>query len=205
MFCKRCFVSGSSRRQILPSGRKSGKPVGKVFFSLVDYFCPTSLVCSPLAGQEHIASLTGCGARTSAPARLQRWKAPVHNLGTKFDSCSLPIPVLAFGFFSKPDEEKCLLLVIGIDRTGVLLELPEVKQAEQRNRQSPGLFSSQSLIADPPGTRRWICSFVFLSEVGADWFVKWLHAQMRYWDVQFDSMQHHSNAQAKLHTVQRRL
>jgi len=67
-----------------------------------------------------------------------------------------------------------------------LLELPEGEQAE-KNRRSPGLFSSQPLIADPSGTREWICPFVFLSEVSADWFVKWLHAQMRYWNVQSDS------------------
>lgn len=94
---------------------------------------------------------------------------------------------LGFFFFQKPDEGKCLLLVVGIARTGIPPELPEAEQAEQRNRQSPGLFSSPSLIADPPGTGRWICPFVFRSEVSADWFVKWLHAQMRYWDVQCDS------------------
>lgn len=109
-------------------------------------------------------------------------------MGPRFDSCSPAIPMLAFRIFQKPGEGKvCLLLVISIDRAGILLELPEAEQADQRNRQSPGIFSSQSLIADPSGTRRWICPFVFLSEVSADWFVKWLHAQMRYWDVQFDS------------------
>lgn len=67
-----------------------------------------------------------------------------------------------------------------------LLELPEAELTE-KNRRSPGLFSSQPLIADPPGTRERICLFVFLSEVSADWFVKWLHAQVRYRNVQFDS------------------
>lgn len=109
------------------------------------------------------------------------------SLGTKFDSCSPPIPMLSFRFFQKPGEGKVPPLSHWYWWEWNPAGAAWGRTVEQRNSQSPALFSSQSLIADPPGTRRWIYPFVFLSEVSADWFVKWLHAQMRYWDVQFDS------------------
>lgn len=134
--------------------KKKWKASGKSDFLfgrlLLSYFS-----CVAAAGQECGASWTGCGVCASAAAGEQRGKVPDHNLGTKSDSCSPPIPMLAFGIFQKPDGGKvCLLVVLSTDRAGILLEPPEVEQAAQRNRQSPGLFSSQSLIADPSGTRR---------------------------------------------------
>lgn len=161
-------MSGSSIRQILPTR----PPIVKMLI----YPTPGQPLCS---GKEFTTSLAHLlHGQHLGEQRTSTWQeawasslTPVH----------LPSHA-GFWTFSKARWEKG---VLAFNWWAALVWSVSSWKCLQHNGQSrelgeaPGSLHLSLWLQIPPRTRGWIFPFVFLSEVSADWFVKWLRAQMR--------------------------